>query len=242
MWFVGVLLIYSLGYAAWQQWRLHHAFPFATHARPAADRRAPVHGRTLVLLGAGISLAILVRPAFPFDSKQIGQLELWQWPTYLGMFGLGIVAVQRSWLDPVPDRIRQRCGQTVLLSLLALALGFAAIKLAGYSTNVERRLNWASTLFAGLQGRIAVGMCVWLLAFAQQHLSRPPGARGRALARSAFAAFVLQGPIILGLQFALRPLGVPAEVKALSVACAAVTGSFALAWLLVSRTPVGRIL
>jgi hypothetical protein len=35
---------------------------------------------------------------------------------------------------------------------------------------------------------------------------------------------------------------VPAEVKALAVARAAVTGSFALAWLLVSRTPVGRIL
>jgi hypothetical protein len=83
---------------------------------------------------------------------------------------------------------------------------------------------------------------VWLLAFAQRHLSRPPAARGRALARSAFAAFVVQGPITIALQFALRPLGLPAEVKALTVAFAAVTGSFALAWLLVSRTPVGRIL
>jgi hypothetical protein len=85
-------------------------------------------------------------------------------------------------------------------------------------------------------------MCVWILAFAQRHLNRPPGVRGRALARSAFAAFVLQGPIIIGLQFALRGLGVPAEVKALTVACAAVTGSFGLAWVIVSRTPVGRIL
>ena len=107
---------------------------------------------------------------------------------------------------------------------------------------MERRLNWASTFFAALAGPVAVGSCVWLLALAQRRLSRPPGARGRALARSAFAAFVLQGPIIIALQFALRPLGVPAEVKALTVACAAVTGSFALAWVLVSRTPVGRVL
>jgi len=35
---------------------------------------------------------------------------------------------------------------------------------------------------------------------------------------------------------------VPAEAKALIVACRAVTASFSLAWLLVSRTPVGRIL
>ena len=244
MWFVEVLLIYSLGYAAWRQWRTHHVSPFAAPSRPAADGSHPMRGRTLVMLAAGISLAtILVRPAFPLGSGQIGNLKLWQWPAYLGMFGLGIIAVQRDWLSPVPDRIRRRCGQTVLLSLLALGLLFAAIALAGSNTDVlKQHLGWAPTLFAAIEGPIAVGMCVWLLAFAQQHLSRPPGARGRALARSAFAAFVLQGPIILGLQFALRPLGVPAEVKALSVACAAVTGSFALAWLLVSRTPVGRIL
>jgi len=84
------------------------------------------------LFAAGISLAtILVRPAFPFDSKQIGQLELGHWPTYLGMFGLGIIAGQRGGLASVPDRIRRRCGQTVLLSFLALGLGFGAIRLAG---------------------------------------------------------------------------------------------------------------
>jgi hypothetical protein len=193
MWFIGVLLIYSLGYAAWRKWRLHHASPLATHARSDADRRAPLQGRTLVLLAAGISLAtILIRPAFPFDSKQIGQLKLGQWPTYLGMFGLGIVAVQRGGLDPVPDRIRRRCGQAVLLSFLALGLWFGAIWLAGYSTSLsERGLHWAPTVLGALEGPIAVGMCVWLLGLAQRHLSRPPGARGRALARSAFAAYVL---------------------------------------------------
>jgi hypothetical protein len=159
------------------------------------------------------------------------------------MFGLGIVAAQRGWLDPVPARIRRRCGQAVLLSLVALGLLFAANALAGYNTNVfGRRLHWAPTLLAALEGPLAVGACVWLLGFAQQHLNRQPGPRGRALARSAFAAFVLQGPIIIGLEIALRPLGVPAEVKTFGVACAAVAGSFALAWVLVSRTPVGRIL
>lgn len=244
MWFVEVLLIYSLGYAAWRQWRRHHANPFAPRARPAADGGPPRQGRTLVLLAVGISLAtVLVRPAFPFVSAQIGQVKLWQWPQYLGMFGLGIVVAQRGWLYPVPARIRRRCGQAVLLSLVALGLGFAATALAGYNTNVfGRRLHWAPTLLAALEGPLVVGTCVWLLGFAQQHLNRPPGARGRALARSAFAAFVLQGLVIICLEIALRPLGVPAEVKATIVAYGAVAGSFLLAWLLVSRTPIGRIL
>jgi len=92
MWFVEVLLIHSLGYGAWRQWRQHHASPFATHARPAADGRGPLQWRTVVLLAGGTSLAtILARPAFPFTSGQIGQLKLWQQPAYLGMFGLDIV-------------------------------------------------------------------------------------------------------------------------------------------------------
>jgi hypothetical protein len=243
MWFVEVLLIYSLGYAGWRQWRLGHPSPRAP-SRAAAYRRVPRLGPALVLFAAGISLVtMLVRPAFPFLSEQVGQLKLWQWPQYLGMFGLGIVAAQRRWLDPVPALVRRRCGQAVLMSLVALALLFAAVALAGFNTNVfGRRLDWPPTLLAALEGPLAVGMCVWLLGFAQQHLNRPPGPRRRAAARSAFAAFVLQGPIIIGLQLGLRSLSAPAEVKVLIVASGAVVCSFALAWLLVSRTPAGRIL
>jgi hypothetical protein len=60
--------------------------------------------------------------------------------------------------------------------------------------------------------------------------------------RSAYGAFILQGPVLIGVALALRPVDVPAEVKALAVACAGVAVSFAVAWLLVSRTRLGRIL
>ena len=62
------------------------------------------------------------------------------------------------------------------------------------------------------------------------------------MARSAYGAFLLQGVVLIGLMIALRPVGVPAEVKALAVAGLGVAGSFALAWLLVTRTRLGRIL
>jgi hypothetical protein len=83
MWFVEVLLIYSLGYAAWR------------HRRPAPDPQRSLSGRTLVALAAGISVAtMLVRLVFPFDSHQVAELQRWQWPQYLGIFGLGIAAAR----------------------------------------------------------------------------------------------------------------------------------------------------
>jgi hypothetical protein len=58
------------------------------------------------MLAVGISLAtLLVRPVFPWDSHQVAELQLWQWPQYVAMFALGIVAAQRGWFDPVPDQM-----------------------------------------------------------------------------------------------------------------------------------------
>ena len=218
--------------------------PFASWFSDSGDGNVPLQGRTLVLLAAGISLAtILVRPIFPLASGQIGQLKLSQWPQFLAMFGLGIVAAKRGWLDPVPDRIRRRCAAAAILSIVALIALLGVGHAVGYDIDVFKlRLHWAATLLAALEGPLAVGACVWLLGTAQRHLSRAPGPRGRALARSAFAAFILQGPVLIGLMLALRPVSLPAEIKALVVAPAGVTISFAAAWLLVSRTPIGRIL
>jgi hypothetical protein len=102
--------------------------------------------------------------------------------------------------------------------------------------------HWAALGMAAIEGPLAVGAAVWLLGFAQRHLDRPPGALRRAMARSAYGAFFLQGVVLIGLMIALRPLPVPAELKALAVAGLGVAGSFALAWVLVSRTRLGRVL
>jgi hypothetical protein len=54
---------------------------------------------------------------------------------------------------------------------------------------------------------------------------------------------MVQGLVLIGLAMALRPLPLPAEVKALIVAGGGIAGSFALAWLLIRRVSgVARIL
>jgi hypothetical protein len=54
---------------------------------------------------------------------------------------------------------------------------------------------------------------------------------------------MLQGLVLIGLAVVMRSVPWPAEIKALVVAGGGVAGSFALAWLLISRVPVvARIL
>jgi hypothetical protein len=243
MWFAEVLLIYSLAYAAWQSWRDRRV---GEHAARAVQARHPaICERTLAVLAAGISVAtVLVRLVFPAGSNQIGQAHLWQWPQFIAMFALGTVAARRGGLDPVPAGIRRGCGRAALGGLVAFSLLALTMAATGTDGDVlfERGWHWAPLSLAGIEGPLAVGACVWLLGLAQRRLGRPPGARVRVLARSAYAAFLLQGVVLIGLMIALRPVPAPGEIKALAVAALGVAGSFALAAALVTRTPLGRIL
>lgn len=235
MWFVEVLLIYSLVYAAWCSRR------GPTPARAST----PLTGRTLVGLAVAVSVGtVLVRLVFPLLSGQVGQSHLWQWPQFVAMFGLGIVAAQRGWLTPVPDHIRRGCGFAALFGVLAFLTLAGTMVLIGVDPEVwfEERLHWAPMTLAAIEGPLAIGFGVWMLGVAQRRLDRRAGPFGRAMVRSAYAAFILQGVVLIALMLALRPVGLPAEVKALAVAALGVALSFGLAWLLVSRTRIGRII
>ena len=231
MWFVAVLLIYSLAYAAWRSRR---------SPRTGAE---PISAGTLIRLAAAVSAAtMLVRLVFPFDGHQVGELQLWQWPQYLALFGLGIVAAQRGGLEPVPDRLRRRCGAVALLGVAAFFALLGAVLAVGLEPPdafADLRLHWAPIALSAIEGPLAVAASVWLLGTAQLRFDRPGP---RAVVRSAYGAFILQGPVLIGIALALRPVDVPAEIKALVVAGTGVVVSFGVAWLLVSRTKLGRIL
>lgn len=243
MWFVEVLLIYSLAYAAWRSWRGRRAAEF--DSAPRSVPKTELSGSTLVAIAVGISLATLfVRPIFPATSAQIGQVKLWQWPQFIAMFSLGIVAAQRGWLDPVPGRIRRGSGLAAVGGLAAFLAVAGIMAVVGIDGDVlfDAGLHWPALALAAVEGPLAVGASIWLLALAQRRLNRSPGPLGAAMARSAYGAFFLQGVVLIALMIALRPIDVPAEIKAVTVAGFGVAGSFALSWLLVSHTRLGHVL
>jgi hypothetical protein len=235
MWFVELLLIYSLGYALWwARWG----------SRRSAGRNPALTGRTLLLLGAGVAIAsFTVRLVFPYLSFQVAHLNLWQWPQYLALFGLGTVAARSGWLDHVPDGLRRACGIAALLGLAGLAGLVAAYEyLEVQIDQIAGGWSWLAVPLPVVEATLVIGASVWVLGTAQRYLDRPAGPMLRATARSAYGAFILQGPVLVGLAVALRGLGTGAEVKALAVAVAGVALSFGVSWQLVSRTPLRRIL
>lgn len=230
LWFVGVLLLFSLAYAGWV--RLRAGRP----RRPARE----VEVRHLVVLAAAVAGAtFLVRLEIPLGAaNKLVTLNLWEWPACVAAFALGIAGVRRGWLDAVPDTLHRRCRTATLAALVGFALLAVTVPSLGL---VEDQLwggwGWPALVFATLESTLAVFGSVWLLSAAQRHLGRELRWAGPKVSRSAFGAFLLQGVFLIGLAFAMRPLPFPAEIKALLLAVSAVAGSFGLAWLLLSRVP-----
>jgi hypothetical protein len=228
LWFLEVLLLFSLGYALW--------YRFLGAPSVAGQLRL---GHVLGL-GAGIAVAtFLVRLRFPLDSTQWGDLHLWQWPQYVALFGLGLVG--RAALDPVPDRLVRACGYAALIGVAGIAVcaGIVALRHVPPAEFFGGWSAWA-ILPAAAEGLLAVTVSVWLLALAQRYLDRPWGTSWAS--RGAYAAFLVQGHVLIGLALLLRPVGVPAEVKGLVVSVVGVPLCFGVGWLIAARTPMGRLL
>jgi peptidoglycan/LPS O-acetylase OafA/YrhL len=91
----------------------------------------------------------------------------------------------------------------------------------------------------GVEAVLVVAGSVWLLGWAQRWLTSRR-VRLTSVARSAYAAYLLQVPVLIGLEVAARSFDWPAVVKAVVVAVLAVTGCFALGWLLIRRRLAGH--
>lgn len=232
MWFVGVLLLFSLVLAAWRRFR-----------PPSPANAEPLQARWLVPVALVVgALTFAIRIALPADSNQPLNAHVWAWPEYLAMFGLGVIAARRGWLRPVPREISRPAGITTLVCVVLLAAMVLSTDPLGLE--MEDWLGgWSVPAFLSsmLEGVIVVAAPVWVLSFAQRRLNGTGPIR-RAMARGSYAAFMLQGPVIVGLEVAFRHAPLPGDVKAVLVASLGIAISFALAYPLVTKTPLRKVL
>ncbi|MGH3462343.1 MAG: acyltransferase family protein [Kribbellaceae bacterium] len=232
LWFVGVLLIFSLVYAGWVATRRHRT------TRRAAHRIT--FGRLLLVAAAVAPVTAGVRLMFRIgDEGLVSGLNFWEWPACAALFAVGVVGSRAGWLERVPVRLVRQCRAATLLAAGGLVVVMAGGAALGVIDGVEWRggPSWVAIVFAALGSPLTVLGPVWLLGAAQRQLDRRLPYAGPAAARSAYGAFIVQVVVLIGLAVALRPVPLPAEVKALLVASGGVAGSFAIAWLLITRVP-----
>jgi Acyltransferase family len=234
LWFVQVLLYVSFGYALW--------------ARLGWGRR--FHGTTvrsihlIAVIATIVGTSFIVRLIFPARSQQILDLHLWWWPQCVGMFCLGALVSRQHWAERLPAGLARRCGIAVATTVVVAPLFAMGLGVADFSRDSVRFLGgWhpQALAFDVVEALIVVAGSVWLLGVAQRGF-RSRGPVLAASARAAYAAFVLQAPVLITIEIAARQFSWPPLAKAVVVGTLAVAVSFGLGWLLVRRTALGKLI
>jgi hypothetical protein len=212
MWFVEILLVVTVGWCMWR-WRF-----------PGRDTGRTLRTAVVVTVATIAALTFLVRTGFAIDSGQFLDLHVWLWPQSVALFVLGAIGAERGWLTPVAAPVLRLCrwgiagAASLLIALVLLSDGPEAFK-GGW--------HWEAGGLAVVEGAVAVGMSLLVLDWSRRHVVAH-GRLERSVSGAAYGAFVVQGPVLVALALALRPVQLPGDLKFVVVAVLGVLGSFAL--------------
>jgi hypothetical protein len=241
LWFIETLLIFTLVYAIWRLFT--NRGPETPQAvQPSVESGFPSN-RALALFALGMGLAgFVVRLKFPVNwDFQPLNLQIPNFAQYILMFVAGLLAYRRGWLANMPEatgRFWLRAVGVVLLLYVPGALLGGALEsdepfLGGW--------HWQSLYFSLWEAFLCVGLCLGVVYLFRRYANRQ-GGLSAYLSRSAYAAYIVQAPVITAIALLARGLPYHPLLKFVLVALVAVLLCFAIGGLLRRLPFAARVL
>jgi glucan biosynthesis protein C len=237
LWFVEVLLIFSLVYVLWR---------LATRsrpARPAAGAPFPTTGAiALFALLLGVA-GFVVRLAFPMDGYTFGPLNLQFgfFAQYIALFVVGLIAYRRNWLAVLPEKT----GRFWLRMALLLILLWAPMMILNGAIDKDESFkggaNWQAGLYAVWESFLCVSMCIGLIYAFRRHFNQISRIGG-FLVTAAYTAYIIHTPLIVYLASALHGVTLYPLLKFALIAPVAVLLCFGLGGLIRKIPYADRVL
>ncbi|GHH67803.1 acyltransferase family protein [Promicromonospora soli] len=248
LWFVEVLLVMSLAYAAFRALRARSSaasgLPEAgsgvadAGARAVADAEPrPVGFRAIAGLVALLTVvSFLWRLVVPTGTYwELGGLPSPAYlPQYVILFVVGLLATRHGWLAPLTVR-QGRVAVVMAIVSVGVALGTTALA----ATPGAGALALLGAVLA--ENVFAVSTIVALLVLFREKFSGQP-AWARFAARNTFAVYVIHPLVLVGVAMLLAQLVAPAGVKFLILLVLAVPLCWGFAHLLRRIPGVARVL
>ncbi|SDJ82096.1 Fucose 4-O-acetylase [Nonomuraea jiangxiensis] len=222
MWFVEVLIVFALAFAAWRSLRA-----------PAGREPSPLTFPAIVLFVLGLAVVTaLWRILVPVGSyvPVLGLPTPYYLPQYASMFAIGCVAFRRGWFESLPARagwlglVMAGVSAVVLLPLSAVTTGAVS-----------------SVLGALWESAFAVSMIIGLSVVFRRRFN-DQGPRGRFLSEHAFTVYIVHPIVLVALGYALSRLQAVAVVKFAIMLVLALPLCWALAYAVRSLPGAKRVL
>ena len=237
LWFVEVLLIFSLVYALW-----HLLVPSRLTAS-LKDVRFPGNGAiALFALGLGVA-SFLVRLVFAMDAYTFKPLNL-QFPffaQYIVLFTLGLIAYRRNWLASLPDRTGRLW---LIIAVLLIFLWIPMMLIGGAIDNdapFKGGWHWQSLMYAIWESFLCLSMSIGLIYAFRRYLHQR-GTIAGFLVPNAYTAYLIHPPVIVLLAIAVQGIVFYPLLKWIVVSLLAVPLCFGISSLIRKLPNTERVL
>ena len=241
LWFVAMLLIFSVAYAAWRAVAGSNA-P-ADDRAPASDSQptAPSYLSVGVFVLVLALASYLTRMFVPLGQAVLQFPTLAYLPQYLSFFVIGMIAYRRDWFRTVPDSMGVAglvAAAVAGFTLFPLAFSgqWFSLELSPTLDNAMGNGHWQSAAYALWDSIFAVGMCLGLVTVFRRFIDGR-GSFGRFLSHQSYAVYVIQIPVIVFIAYALRDIELDALPKFALVSAVVLPACFAIAFL-VRKVPL----
>jgi hypothetical protein len=234
MWFVEALLIFTLIYWAWRV--LARPAP----VQPQRESKPPTNvAITVFALALGV-VTFIVRTQWPVGrSLEPWGLQFGYFPQYIAVFAVGAVAYRCNWVRTIVDTAGTLWPRVALVLILLFPV---LMRAAGGKLDLFLGgLRWEAAVLALWEQALGVAMMVSLLVLFRNRFNRQ-GGLAKAMAASAYAAFILHGPVLVLLAVAVRRVQQPPQVKIVLLAPVAVFLCFFIGYLLRKLPLANRVL
>jgi hypothetical protein len=231
LWFIEVLLIFACFYALYRQFK-------PQPIQPIPDAKFPGSGGIILFaLLLGI-VASIVQIWFPRDTAITElNLQLANFPQYIALFILGLMAYPRNWFASLPDKMACRWMiVTLLLSFLPLIVGFTVHPRAG--DGVEMLLNLIANWWEAF---MCVAMSITVVYLFRRYANQQ-GQIAAWASRNAYTAYLIHEPIIASTALAIADLALYPLLKFTLVALVTVPLTFLLSALIRKIPYTDRVL
>lgn len=201
LWFVEVLLIFSLVYVVWRLLVPREPLPSVTASPFPRDRMV-----VLFALGLGVAAALLRIP-FAIDAYWFAplNLQLGFFASYVALFVVGLLAYRRDWLRSLSDKTGRRWLRVAVLMILLWPPTVIALGATDDDLPLKGGLHWQSPVYALWEAFACVSLCIAVIYLFRRHLDR----RGKVaafLVPNAYTAYLIHAPVIATLAWGLRDL------------------------------------
>ncbi len=192
-WFLALLLIFSLGYAAWR-WLTRNRPPSAK-----GEYSPPTYLGIGIFIVALALVTYLVRIFIPIGKSVLDFPTLGYLPQYISFFVTGIVAYRRDWFRTVTARMGKVGFVTALVATLLL-FPIAILGMLGGTMGFLGNGSWPSAVYALWDSIFAVGLCLGAITFFRRYFNGK-SRLGSFLSQQSYAVYVIHSPIIIILAY-----------------------------------------